>query len=172
MLLGWDQQWEDSRSPCVCLGGPSPAPLTDVCITALACPQGVPGNWAVWHCCQCASQVQSLWNVPYFYAFILFKCLVFHFLLMWSPVERYCGCQDPDGGHCRHGRCLCRPVFLTKYARLSYTFIDMNFSIPWVLCLQGGGNWSSWCWQVWEDESRLHGLWCLQHFQEYSKYNF
>ena len=54
-------------------------------------------------------------NVPY--TFVLFKCLVFYFLL-WSPVERYCCCQDPDGGNSCHSIRLYRPVLLTKYKQV------------------------------------------------------
>ena len=52
-----------------------------------------------------------------FLTFILFKCLVFYFLL-WSPVERYCCCQDPDGGNSCHSIRLYRPVLLTKYKQV------------------------------------------------------
>ena len=48
-----------------------------------------------------------------FITFTRFKYLVFYFLL-WSPVERYCGCQDPDGGNSCNGSYLFRPEFLTN----------------------------------------------------------
>ena len=66
--------------------------------------------------CLSGSTLDKIWiivrMVP-FSNFILFKHLVFYFLL-WSPVERYCGCQDPDGGNSRHRCCLFRPEFLTN----------------------------------------------------------
>ena len=66
--------------------------------------------------CLSGSTLDKIWiivrMVP-FSNFILFKHLVFYFLL-WSPVERYCGCQDPDGGNSCHRCCLFRPEFLTN----------------------------------------------------------